>query len=60
MSTASWTYSKTKLDDDFQFSEYDLDHRFRIYNKYSIIPESLESVRVDFLIQKELIVKLMA
>jgi hypothetical protein len=57
MSTASWTYSKTKLDDDFQFSEYDLDHRFRIYNKYSIIPESLESVRVDFLIQKEKLVR---
>ena len=57
MSTASWTYSKFRLKDDFQFSECDLDHRIRIYNKYNIKPESLDKVRVDFLIQKEKLIR---
>jgi hypothetical protein len=57
MSTASWTYSKFRLKDDFQFTENDLDHRIRIYNKYNIKPESLDKVRVDFLIQREKLIR---
>lgn len=57
MNSATWTYSKSNVFTGYQFTEKDLDHRIRIYKKYNIVPESLERVRVDFLLQKEYLIR---
>lgn len=56
--TAVWSYrdSNSKLS-HYSFGLKDLNHTKRIYKEYEITPESLEKVSLDFILQKEKLIR---
>ena len=59
MDKAIWAYkiSKDRQADTLYLSNKDINHLSRVYNKYSIKPESLIEVRVDYLLDRHSLIR---
>ena len=50
---AIWSYTRQEENDDLCLDIHDVNHLHQIYKKYKVIPETLEKVTVEFIIQRE-------
>jgi len=59
MKKAIWAHKVTKINkaDTLYLSSKDINHLARIYNKYSIKPESLYEVKVDYLLDRHHLIR---
>lgn len=54
-----WLYSKPKIQDKntLYLDKKDINHLERIFNKYKLIPESFDEVHIDYLADKEYLIR---